>query len=216
MDRLDKIKGAIVDLDGTILDSMWVWAEVDRKFLSARGHDVPNDYMEAINHMTIDEVADYTINRFNLLDSKEQLMAEWIVLAKAAYSTEVKLKPNVLSYLQKLAGKGVKICIATALSGELINAVLKNLAILEMFDNITNVCEVSCGKSQPDVYIKAAEKMNLEPNECAVFEDILVGLVSAKKAGFLTVGVYDVASEKNEMYMRSTADIYIDSFSELL
>ncbi len=216
MKRLDKIKGAIIDLDGTILDSMWVWAEVDRRFLSVRGHDVPDDYMHAINHMTMTEVAEYTINRFSLKDTKEELIAEWVMLAKDAYGSEVELKPNVLLYLQKLTDSGIKLAIATALSDELTALVLTSNCITNYFDNITNVSEVLCGKSQPDVYIKAAEKMNLLPSECAVFEDILVGILSAKKAGFLTVAVHDKTSDISKAEIKKNADIFIENFSELI
>ena len=215
MKELDKIKGAIFDLDGTILDSMWVWHEVDQRFLSARGHEVPSDYMAAINHMTLNETADYTINRFNLSDSPQALIEEWIALAKIAYESEVKLKPNVCRYLQKLFDSGVKIAIATALNEQLSNVVLSNCGVLKYFSNITNVSEVARGKSFPDVYIKAAEKMGLVPNDCAVYEDILQGIMSAKEGGFITVGVYDSSSKCIEE-IKQISDIYIEDFSELL
>lgn len=61
-----KIKGAIFDLDGTLLDSTWVWKQVDVEFLGRYGHDVPEDYSDAIKAMGFEQVANYTIGRFGL------------------------------------------------------------------------------------------------------------------------------------------------------
>ncbi len=216
MKRLENIKGAIFDLDGTLLDSMWVWHEVDRRFLNTRGHEVPTDYMDAINHMTLNETANYTIERFKLSDSPQALIDEWISLAKSAYESEVKLKPNVREYLQRLASRGVSIGIATALSGELAELVLSNCGVLHYFRNITNVSEVSRGKSFPDVYLKSAKKMNLNPSDCVVFEDILQGLTSAKAGGFMTVGVFDSSSMSSIEDIKNVSNIYINDFAELM
>ena len=216
MEILDNIKGAIFDLDGTMLDSMWVWHEVDKRFLSDRGHEVPLDYMDNINHMTMQETANYTISRFELTDTPEKLMAEWTMLAKNAYEREVVLKPNVREYIDQLSAKGVKLCIATALQEDLTRAVLDNCLVLKYFSSITNVSEVSRGKAFPDVYIKAADKMGLIPSECVVFEDILAGIMSAKSGGFKTVGVYDESSRSSMDKIKQTADIYINDFMQLI
>lgn len=216
MEILDNIKGAIFDLDGTMLDSMWVWHEVDNRFLSVRGHEVPFDYMGAINHMTLQETAIYTISRFGLMDTPQNLIDEWIMLAKNAYEREVVLKPNVREYIEQLSSNGIKLSVATALQEELALAALASCGVLQYFSSITNVSEVTRGKSYPDVYIKAADKMGLMPCDCVVFEDILVGIMSAKSGGFKTVGVYDESSSSSMDKIKRVADIYIYDFIELM
>ena len=71
-----KIKGAIFDLDGTLLDSMWVWNQVDIDFLGKRGFDVPPDYPKAIAAMSFHETAEYTIKRFDLKEKVKDVIAE--------------------------------------------------------------------------------------------------------------------------------------------
>ena len=77
-----KIEGVIFDLDGTLLDSTWVWSQIDTDFLKKRGFEVPKDYSTAIMAMGFEEVAKYTIKRFLLQETKEDVMAEWDAMAR--------------------------------------------------------------------------------------------------------------------------------------
>ena len=92
---LKDIKGIIFDLDGTILDSSWVWDKVDIKFLGDRGFEVPDDYVEAISPMGAEKAAVYTIERFGLYNEKpEELVREWFDMAKVEYRDKVVCKPD--------------------------------------------------------------------------------------------------------------------------
>lgn len=93
-------RAAIFDLDGTLLDSMGVWDAVDVEFLGRRGFDVPADYMQKVSAMQFHDIAAYTIRRFGLDDTPEELMREWNDLAYEAYTTTVELKPGARAYLE--------------------------------------------------------------------------------------------------------------------
>jgi len=86
-------KAAIFDLDGTLLDSMGVWDQVDIDFLGKRGIEVPPDYMIKVSSMQFQQVAEYTIARFGLKDTPEGLMQEWDDMARVAYSTQWRPSP---------------------------------------------------------------------------------------------------------------------------
>ena len=208
--------GCIFDLDGTLLDSLWVWDEVDTVFLTRRGLPVTPDYGQAIAHLGFADAARYTIDRFGLSETPEQLMDEWYSLARAAYRDRVPLKPHAEEFLRKLCAQGVHISAATSSEPELVLPCLDRLGITGLFDNITTIHEVNGDKSSPDIYLLAAERMQVAPNQCAVFEDILRGIQSAKSAGFYTVAVQEAASALDQDAIRQTADRYILSFSELL
>lgn len=216
MRTLSDLTGFIFDLDGTLLDSLWVWSEVDHAFLTQRGLPVLPDYAKSIAHMGFADAARYTIDRFQLDDTPEQLMAEWYGLARAAYRDRVPLKPGAGDFLHKLYAQGVHICAATSSEPELILPTLDRLGITGLFDNITTIHEVSGDKSSPDIYLLAADRIGLPPSACAVFEDILCGIQSAKSAGFYTVGVEEAASAIDQAEIQATADRYIHSFTELL
>ncbi len=209
-------KGAIFDLDGTLIDSMGVWRQIDIDFLKKRGYEATMDYTSAIAHMGVDENASYTKKRYNLNESEEDIKNEWYDMAIEAYSNTIRLKKGVYEYLTHLNRQNVKMAIATASEQDLVIPVLRNNKILDLFENITTIKEVKRSKGNPDVYIKCAEKMNLKINECMVFEDILEGVKGAKKGGFYTVAVYDYWAEKSRNEIIEKADRYIRDFTELI
>jgi HAD superfamily hydrolase (TIGR01509 family) len=209
-------KGAIFDLDGTLLDSMGVWADIDVDFLARRGIDVPPDYITAVTPMGFMEAAVYTIQRFGLDEKAEDIIEEWNQMSIDAYSHKVALKPKAKEYLLSLKEKGVKLAVATALPPGLYEPALKNNGIYELFDAFSFLSEVERGKGFPDIYLIAAERLGLKPKDCIVFEDIYAGICGAKAGGFRTCGVYDSYSDYEKEKILNTADLFIESFSQLL
>ena len=202
------IKGAIFDLDGTILDSLWIWADIDERFLSKRGIAVPPDYMEAVCAMEYRQTAEYTIARFNLKDAPEDLMREWDEMAVSAYQTELELKPGVKECLSDLKRKNIKLAVATSATPEMCLPALKRNGVMDMFDAIVTTQAVGKGKAHPDVYLAAAKRLGVAVGECAVFEDAILAIKTAKNSGFYTVGVYDSFS-RDENEIKRVADKFI-------
>ena len=147
-------KAAIFDLDGTLLDSMGVWDQVDIDFLNKRGIEVPPDYMTKVSAMQFRQIAEYTIARFGLTDTPEELMQEWDDMASVAYSTTVEAKPGALDYLRDLKASGVKLGVATSLPPHLREPALRHVGMFELFNDIVSVDDANdVGKDQPDVYL---------------------------------------------------------------
>ena len=213
---MKEFKGAIFDLDGTLIDSMGVWETIDIKFLEKRNITMPNDYIEKINSMSFEEVAKYTIKRFNLNESVESLIKEWNDMVVYEYSNNIKLKPKVKEYLIKLKENNIKIGLATSSPKELYEPVLKNNKIYDYFDTFTSVEDIKRDKNYPDIYLYTAKKLGLKPNECIGFEDILISVNTLKKADFNAVGVYDKYSHKDIDKIKAVCDKFIYSFEELL
>ncbi len=211
-----KIKGVIFDLDGTLLDSMWVWDKVDEDFLGARGFDVPEDYQQTIAAMGFRETAIYTIQRFGLKEEPDAIIQEWNDMAERTYHNEVRIKSYAKELLECLKGKGIKLGVATAAYRSLFEPCLIKNDVYHYFDAITETKEVPRGKGFPDVYIRAAAKMGCQPEECVVLEDIHAGIVAAKTGGFFTVGVYDEKSSHGWQEIQKDADCVIQGFEELL
>ena len=172
-------KAAIFDLDGTLLDSMGVWDQVDIDFLNKRGIEVPPDYMTKVSAMQFRQIAEYTIARFGLTDTPEELMQEWDDMASVAYSTTVEAKPGALDYLRDLKDSGVKLGVATSLPPRLREPALRHVGMFDLFNDIVSVDDANdVGKDQPDVYLLAAKRLGAAPADCTVFEDLLVGQIS--------------------------------------
>lgn len=209
-------KGAIFDLDGTLLDSMHVWRDVDNEFFKKRNMEIPDDYGEALKNMHFPTAAVYTKERFNLPDTVESIMAEWTKACFDAYQNDIKLKDGAFEYLEFLRKSGVKIAYATSNSEKLCKAVLTANDAWDFFEAMAYSEETGKQKTEPDVYLLASERLGLKPSDCVVFEDILGGARGAKKGGFTVCGVYDSTSEKDADGIKNTADYYIKSFRELL
>lgn len=213
---LSDIEGAIFDLDGTLLDSSWVWDMVDIKFLGDRGFDVPDDYVEAISPMGAERAAVYTIERFGLNENPDDIVREWINMAKKEYAVDVVCKPFVKEFLEKLSKQGIKMAVATSSDRELFMTTLERENILKYFEHIVTVNEVERGKGYPDIYEEAARRIKINPHNCVVFEDIYTGVSGAKLGEFNVIAVKDEKSSHNRDKIMRLADYYIESYSELL
>ena len=208
------MKGYIFDLDGTLLDSMSVWDNIGIDFLKARGITPPPDYMDAIFPMSFEQSAAYTIARFGLPDSPGSLMRAWNEMAAHAYGNTVQMKPGAKEYLFALRGRGVRLAVATSLSGALYRPALRRHGIDQLFDVICGAEEVPCSKSRPDIFLLCARQLGLRPSECVVFEDLLGAVESAKSIGMRVIGVYDQSSEKDWARIKQRADSVIYSFRD--
>jgi HAD superfamily hydrolase (TIGR01509 family) len=213
---LSGIKAAIFDMDGTLIDSMGVWSKIDIAFLEKRGFQVPEDLKSNIEHLTFLECAQYFKNNFLIQDTLQEIMDEWTEMAKNEYEYNIKLKPGVKEYLKFLKDLGIKLSIATSNNLSLIEKVLKSNGIYYFFDAITTIDEVTRGKNFPDIYLLAAEKLEVLPKECLVFEDILPAVLGAKAAGMKVIGIHDAYSDYQREDIMKHADKYIFEFYELI
>ncbi len=214
---IEKAQGLIFDLDGTIIDSSWVWDMVDIKFLGDRGFQVPEDYVETISPMGAENAAVYTIERFGLYKERpEDLVREWFDMAKKEYKDKVQCKPYAKTFIKKMKEQGKKLSIATSSDKELFIPTLEREGIIDSFDEIITVNQVPRGKNHPDIYIEAAKRMKIEKNSCVVFEDIITAIESAKRGGFGVVAVEDEKSLINKRAIMEIADKYITTFKQLL
>ena len=213
---LKNIEGAVFDLDGTLLDSSWVWEKVDEKFLGDRGFQVPDDYVDEISPLGAEKAAVYTIERFGLNEDKDDIVREWIKMAKKEYATEVVCKPYAKEFLEELHKLNIKMAVATSSDRELFMKTLEREGILKYFQKIVTVDEVERGKGYPDIYEEAARRIKVNPHKCLVFEDILAGVTGASLGEFNVVAVFDEKSKHNWEKIKSISKYSINDYKELL
>lgn len=213
---LTNIKAAIFDLDGTLADSMWVWAQIDVDYLKSKGCSMPKNLKDEITHLSFNQTAIYFKEKFNLTDSIEKISSDWNDMAFNHYAHNVKLKPGAKEFLDYLRSCKIKIALATSNSLTLLEACLKNNEVYDYFDVITTTDEVCNGKDCPDVYLLSAKKLGVNPENCLVFEDILPAVQAAKCANMKVIAVKDDASLNSKEALQNYSDKYIDSFTDLL
>ncbi|HYE12336.1 MAG TPA: HAD family phosphatase [Patescibacteria group bacterium] len=213
---LQDIKAVIFDVDGTLVDSMWIWKQVDIEFLARRNIELPVDLQKDIEGMSYTATAEYFRERFQLPETVEEIKEEWREMADDFYNNRIPLKAGVKELLQIIKENRLKIGIATSNSRELVETMLKKHEIGEYFDGIRTSCEVPRSKPFPDVYLQAAEDLCVKPGECLVFEDTVAGATAAKAAGMRVVAVYDEISAESRQHLEQLAELYIMDFNKFI
>nr|HML46766.1 HAD family phosphatase [Clostridia bacterium] len=180
--------------------------------LGKRGIPVTDEYVKAVTSMGFQEAAEYTVRRYGLAQTVEEIIDEWKRMCRKAYGHSVLLKPYAKETLLRLRRSGIKLGVATALSPDLFVPALERNGVHAWFDAFASLQEVQRGKGFPDIYLLAAQRLDAEPSRCMVFEDILAGILGAKSGGFQTCGVYDESSAHDWEKICAAADRTLVSF----
>lgn len=214
--KLPEFKGILFDLDGTLVDSMWMWRQIDIEYLARFGITLPEKLQEEIEGMSFSETAVYFKERFSLPDSIETIKADWNAMTAYKYRHEVFFKEGARDFLKACKNHNIKLGVATSNSRELVEIAAQALSLYDYMDCIMTACEVEKGKPSPDIYFAVAEKLQIPPSKCLVFEDILPGIEAGKAAGMKVCAVADAYSEDVRDKKAALADYFIDSYLELL
>ena len=210
-------KAVIFDMDGSLVDSMWIWPEVDRIYMEKYHLTEPATFHRDIEGKSYTETARYFVDTFQTLDrTVEQVMQEWRDMTIRLYATEVFPKPGAVEFLKDMKKQGVLLGIATSNDRTIADAALQARHLAPYFDSIRTSCEVSAGKPAPDVYLKVAEDLRIEPSSCLVFEDVPNGILAGKNAGMEVCAVDDEFSRPLEAEKKRLADYFIRDFNDIL
>ena len=213
---IKNIEACIFDLDGTLVDSMWMWPEIDKEYLGRFGIEYDDNLKNEIDGISFHETAVYFKNKFGISDSIEKICKDWEDMAYDKYKYEVKEKRGCQKFLEQLKSKGIKMGIATSNNRSMVDVVLESLGMKNFFEVITTSDEVKKGKPAPDVYLTTAKLLNVEPKHCLVFEDVVAGIIAGKSAGMKVCAVEDDFTREVRQRKKELSDYYIDDYSELL
>ncbi len=208
------ITGAIFDFDGTLFDSMHVWKGIKFKFFDIIGISMTKEDVEAFNGLYLREALLLAVERFNLKQTYEELLAQFFDYIKEQYLADTEPKNDIIEFLEKLKAKGVKMGIATATGEPALEAVLRKYGMLHYFSAIYSTYTVGASKREPKVYDVVLGELGTDKNSTWVFEDALYAATTAKANGYKVVGIYD-KSEPDACGLKELVDIYIHNYSEI-
>ena len=209
-----KIRGAIFDVDGTLLDSMFIWDTIGEAYLRSIGYQPKENLNETFKNMSLHQAARYYQTEYGVTLSIDQIMDGVNAMLERYYRFEVPLKPGAAELLERLRQNGVKLCIATATDRHLVEAALDRCGVLSCFGEIFTCNEVGHGKDEPDIFEEALRFLGTEKAETVVFDDALYAVRTAKEAGFPVAAVYD-SHEKAQDQIRMLADVYLEELTQL-
>ncbi|MFY9414259.1 MAG: HAD family phosphatase [Tepidanaerobacteraceae bacterium] len=207
-------KGAIFDLDGTLLDSMPFWETLGSEYLKAKGIIPRENVDRTLKTMSLQQGARYLKREFSIPGSEDEIIDEIVAMIEDIYLSKVPLKAGALPLLERLYEEKVRMCIATATENSLAKAALERLGALRYFDFILTCFDTGMGKDRQEFFLKALELLNTPKEETIVFEDALYAIKSAKAAGLLVVAVYDESFHEEREEIRVISDFYLDSLED--
>lgn len=212
----DHVDAVLFDLDGTLIDSMWIWKQIDIDFFAMFNKTFPEDYQDKIEGMSVYETALYSKKEYGFEISIDEIIDIWNEMAFKQYSENVKLKEGVPELLKYLKAEGIKMGIATSNSERLCMEVLENRGVRDYFKSFITGEQCKVGKPHPDVYLESSRRLGVKPERCIVFEDLMNGIIAGKSAGMKTVAVWDEYSAKSWNEKIIAADFNIMSYKEIV
>lgn len=213
---LQDIKAIIFDMDGSLVDSMWIWKQIDIEYLSKYGYESSDraiaEFQANVEGMSFRETAEYMQAHFDIPRSVEEMMEDWNVMAWDKYEKEVFLKVGAYEFLSECKRRGILLGIASSNSRELVNNVMQARELEGFFNVIITGSDGLPGKPAPDMYLEAAKKLGVEPMNCLVFEDIPKGIKAGKDAGMKVCAVEDLYSAHQRVEKKNMSDYYIEDY----
>lgn len=208
---MNKIRGAIFDLDGTLIDSMTQWQKIEEDYINELGVTLTAEHINHLNTMSVSQMGEYVKKEFNLNISVSEMTNEINSRMIRFYGREVQLKDGILNVLETLKKSGVKMCVATASDRPIVEIVFERLNLDKYFDFIVTCRECGKGKDCPDIFDDALLKLKTQKDDTYIFEDSFVAISTAKKYDYNVIGIYDITSKNNEKKIIPLCDFYTKS-----
>jgi len=205
----------LFDMDGTLIDSNGIWKEVDETFLARRGIPYTKEYYDGVAHTIFPLAARFTKDFCHLDDSLEDIMDEWMKLAKDQYA-HVPLKPHVTELLETLRAKGEHMAVFTSAVPIHCQTALEAHELTKYFDRLIFAQDFGMDKSNPEIFRAVAETLGVAPNDCILIDDSIKSCRNAKSIGMTAYGIYDKYFDENKEEMPLVCDKFVYDLSELL
>ena len=211
-----RLRCAIFDMDGTLLNSMHIWHGLGDRTVRALGYEPDPDLYDHLKSLTTPDGARYCKERYHMTQSVDEIVAITEAQVEDFYRNQVQAKPGVLPFLTLLKMEGVDMYVATNTDRRLAEPALRRAGIDGFFRGLITCGEAGAGKQDsPAVYEKALRRLQGDKRSAIIFEDALHAIRTAKAAGFRVCGVYDPSAQEDQPEIRALADLYIRSFQEL-
>lgn len=204
----------IFDFDGTLVDSMPYWINMDFDLMKSCGIEPNEELHKTLWTMSVTEMAKYCIEHFNLDKSVEEITTAIYGVMTKHYIEDIKLKEGVKEVLDKLKAEGCKLGIVTLSAGKIVRACLKANNAEEYFDSIITTMDTGLSKRDDGIYLKALEDLGCKAEEAVYIDDSEYALKSGKRLGFTTIGVYEKCNVEGTNNIKEVSDYYMDTFKD--
>jgi beta-phosphoglucomutase family hydrolase len=206
------IRAVIFDMDGVIVESESAHVEAEKQILSKYGITISADELHEYAGTTAKKMFTELIKKYKLKVEVERILLEKEQILFKFLEEDAQPTKGIMELLVRLKQRNMKLCIGSSSPMKQIEYILKKLNIACLFDFAVGSDNILHSKPDPEVFLKAAAGLGLEPQECLVVEDAKLGVEAAKRAGMKCIGYKNPNSGNQDL---SKADIMIDTFSQL-
>ena len=204
----------IFDFDGTLVDSMPVFSTAMEELFRENNLPIADDFVTIITPLGYVGTAKYAIDLGCCL-SVEEFCAQASAKMEPKYHNTIPAKAFVADKLHQLKKQGHSLNVLTASPHTVLDQCLERLDLYKLFDNVWSCEDFATTKADPQIYVRAAQKLGKRVEECMFVDDNVGAVSTAKQAGMIAVGIYDDSSKNLVAEMTAASDIYIYDFSEL-
>lgn len=206
------IQAVIFDMDGVISDTLPLHGKSESKLYAQYGIDMtPEEITQQFNGLPDTIISEKLFSRINKKPNHNELAKKKLVLFKEVAKNKIKPIPGALEFINNLATDNIVLGLASSSPAEIIELVLTTLGIKNKFRAITSTVEMQRGKPFPDIFLRTAEKLGIEPKNCVVIEDAPRGVEAARSAHMKCIAI-TTTHQKREL---TKADRIIGSFDQL-
>ena len=197
------VKGVLFDMDGIVLDTEKLYARFWQEAAVALGY--PMTWQQALGMRSLSRVAgqakleSYFGKGISILEVREKRIE---LMERYIDEHGVDVKQGIYELLDYLDAQGIPKAITTSSPMERVRKYLTPLGLLDRFDKICTGYDVPKGKPEPDIYLYGAASLGLAPEDCLAIEDSPAGVLSAYRAGCMTVMVPDMDQPDSETQSR--------------
>ncbi len=207
------IKAVIFDMDGVIVDSEPIHFEVDKRVLKKCGLIINNEVLNPYVGVTNPEMWKDLKEKYDLTLSVEELLKSQSELKIEVFNeSNIEAIGGIKELLNELMQNEISTAVASSSPRSFIDAILEKIGITEYFSVILSGEEVQRGKPNPDIFLKTAEMLKVNPKECVVIEDSSAGVKAALSAGMKCIGFNNLNSGSQDL---SSASAIVDSIRKI-
>ena len=188
-------RAVIFDMDGVITDSEPLYANALDFVLNREGHSLAAEDHRAVMRRSATYTWSYVFERLNLSGGIESWLAKYDKVVSDILATNAAANEGLSWLLLGLASRNIRVGLATGSRLKMIQIILDRLGVTDAFEAIATSDMVAAGKRAPDVYLLAARKLRVSPDQCLALDDSPHGLASAKAAGMTTIAVGPVPTD---------------------
>ena len=159
---MQNFKGAIFDMDGTLLDSMPVWKRLTQRYLAQFDVHITDADYAVCEGFSQPQVAEYFLKRYpNLPLTQQQMLDGMDEMITSRYETIARPKDGVIDFLEGLRARGIKMAIATLTARRHAEKALIDRDMMKYFEFMLTIEDVGVPKYEPDIYLEAARRLGL-------------------------------------------------------